>query len=127
MEAKHGRRVTAVLLSVLYPGLGHAYVRSWRRALLWYLGGFGVLLTASPELLTSALGTQGIDALLRASQQVSVETLVVVVLGMRALGTADVWLLLSRRSKDGGATHCDSCARQHDPEIDFCPWCLDGQ
>lgn len=126
MELNHGRRTTAVFLSILYPGLGHAYVRSWRRALCWYLGGFGLLLVASPELLAAVFGTQGVEALLEASRQIPVETLVAVVISVRVLGTADVWLLLTRRARSDGKAHCESCARESDPDIDFCPWCLDA-
>jgi hypothetical protein len=126
MVLERGRHVTALALSLLYPGLGHLYVRSWYRALGWYLGGLVVLLAVSPDALSALLAARTVEAALLASRSMPVGTLVVVLLGSRVLGTADVWWLLRRRTGNDGTTHCDSCSRARDPDVAFCPWCLDA-
>jgi len=129
MASNRGRRTTAVLLSVLYPGLGHLYVRSWYRALGWYLGGLaglGLLVAATPGVTAALVASQSIDAAVRATRHLPVDALVGVVLGLRLLGTADVWWLLRRRARGPAPARCDSCARTRDSALDFCPWCLDA-
>lgn len=129
MESNRRRRSTAVLLSLLYPGLGHLYVRSWHRALGWYLGGLaglGLLFAVTPGVTAALVASQSIDAAVRAARELPVDALVVVVLGLRLLGSADVWWVLRRRARGMAPTRCDSCARERESDLNFCPWCLDA-
>ena len=124
----------AAMLSVLATGLGHLYLRRWKRALGWlatlyvvavlfvpssvldtlFTGGPVDLLAAAPVLLVSGLCV--LDAYLLAHVQNTFERLVTIEVSQPT-------------ESDAEAVRCPSCGRALDADLDFCHWCttqLDG-
>lgn len=118
----------AAVLSILYPGLGHLYLRSWLRAVVWFLL---ALMTASlvlPESVANAYETGGFEAMVSAMQAVPLATMapVLVVSGLCVL---DAYVSARRDIAYGvGGSEppenaCPVCGKELDEELDFCPWC----
>lgn len=110
--------VTATLLSVLYPGLGHLYLHSWLRAGAWL-----ALALASVAALFPAGTVVGDPAALGSVSWVAVLLAVSV---PRVLGAADAWLL-ARGEAAAGTVRCSECTRPIDDDLEFCHWCLEPQ
>lgn len=126
------RALIAGALAIVYPGLGHLYLRTWFRAVAW----FGLsLLTAAvvvPDTVVSAYQSGGLGALVRASGDIPTDAFLAIT-AVRALNVVDaVWLGLrapgGTSEADAGPT-CPNCGRELDDDLDFCHWCttpLDG-
>ncbi|MFC6988098.1 zinc ribbon domain-containing protein [Haloplanus sp. GCM10025708] len=97
-------------------GVGHAYLREWRRALAWFtfVLGAGLVLVATfadPQTVTPA------------SLPVEVTVPLVVLF---VLNTFDAYQLASRTSSSARAADaCPTCGREIDPTLEFCPWCAE--
>jgi len=134
------RGLLAGFLSLVYPGLGHVYLRSWLRALGWFalsLATAGVLMP--PELVT-AFQEQGVSAF--STVDIPIE-LTAALLAVRAFNIADAYLVaiqqarvrsMSTAERKAGGTGeavesdpdvCPNCGRELDDDLDFCPWCTE--
>ncbi|WP_225336457.1 zinc ribbon domain-containing protein [Halomicrobium urmianum] len=111
----------AALLAAVITGLGHLYLRRWRRALGWLGVAFAAtVLFVDPGALEAFASGQAVDPLAVAP------TLVV-----GALSVVDAYLVasaqnaLARRTttEDGQFTHCPNCGRELDSDLEFCHWC----
>ena len=115
----------AALLSVLYPGLGHVYLRLWGRALLWFLSIVtATALLVPPEAYPSALS---VSAAMEAAQALPL-TVSLTILLMTLLNVLDAYMMAKRRSKSGGDASegeptCPNCGKEVDGDLDFCQWC----
>ncbi|MFB6255508.1 MAG: zinc ribbon domain-containing protein [Haloplanus sp.] len=125
-----GRRVVvAVAVSVVgavigVAGAGHAYLREWGRASVW----FSFVLGAGLALIGSFADPE----------TATLSTLPIYVTGpiiaLLVLNTVDTYYV-ARRSGANGAGRagappdsgrtvaCPSCGQEYDPELSFCPWC----
>ena len=119
------RAVVAGVLAVVYPGLGHVYLREWLRALSW----FGLaLLTAAlvvPADVLAAYEAGGLSALAAASRSLPLASLVALFL-VRILNVMDavrIALAPRRAGGDSDAATCPECGGEVDPQLDFCHWC----
>lgn len=119
------RAALAGLLSIVYPGLGHVYLRAWIRALGW----FGLALaTASlvvPDQTVQSIDTLDLGVILDAARTLPRDALLAI-LFVRVLNVVDAaWLgLTAGRLQEGeGPPTCPECGGELDEEIDFCPWC----
>ncbi|GAB3690663.1 hypothetical protein GCM10028857_27260 [Salinarchaeum chitinilyticum] len=111
----------AAALATLFTGLGHCYLRRWRRALGWIAGAVAVaVLFVDPGAL-EALATGGtVDPVAVAP---------VFVLG--GLSAVDAYLLAHVQNAavrlsaatEGQRTHCPTCGKELDPMLEFCHWC----
>jgi hypothetical protein len=120
----------AVVLTVLVPGLGHLYLRLWGRAILWVgLTLLGAGLAIPRENWPTSLSP---DAVIASVQSLSFGS-IVLLSGVLALCTVDVYLMALRRNElierseriAAGETpeRCPNCGKEIDQEIDFCHWC----
>jgi hypothetical protein len=121
--------VIAAVLAVLYPGLGHVYLRRWGRALLW----FGVIITTIVVLVPeSALPTTvSLDALMQA--QAALPTHVAgLALVLSIMSVADAYWIAAQTGESGHSEEtvpeadtrsCPNCGKEIDEDIDFCHWC----
>ncbi|MFB6080914.1 MAG: DUF6677 family protein [Haloferacaceae archaeon] len=118
----------AAILAVLVAGLGHAYLRRWRRAALWFVAilGVGVALSttvADPSTvgptnlpltvagpLLALYGASAIDAFRIARDA-------------RPRAVAGVVGGGAPTAEDDDAAVCPHCGRSVDPDLDFCTWC----
>lgn len=118
------RRWLAVGLSVLQPGLGHAYLREWLRAVTWFLLWVTAILVVAPlpdnpgpaDVARYVTGSSAIDAL----SPVATVTLMAVV----AVTAVDAYRHAATAGRpDTSEPTCPSCGKEVDPELDFCHWC----
>lgn len=128
----------AAVLAVLVAGLGHAYLRRWRRALLWFVAilGAGAALSAvvaqpaptSPAdfplvVLVPLLVLYGVSAadafrLARTSARRTAA-------GAVGTGSDVANGPLDRPDSDGTPDVCPNCGKEVDPDLDFCTWCTE--
>lgn len=120
------RAFIAGLFSVVYPGLGHIYLREWLRAIGWFAAAFATALLVIPESAVAAYEAGGVAALFEASGTLPTGALLAL-FTIRALNVIDAaWLGLrsGARSVDPreGDT-CPHCGGELDEDLEFCPWC----
>lgn len=116
----------AVLLALVYPGLGHLYLRLWFRSLMW----FGLMASSIVVLLPEAAVQQGDTGFTAAFVAVrdGVAALPLesqlLLTSLTILQIVDAYVL-ARRSGESGETgpECPSCGKELDEDIDFCHWC----
>ncbi|MFC6989049.1 zinc ribbon domain-containing protein [Haloplanus sp. GCM10025708] len=111
----------AAVLGTLATGLGHLYLRRWRRGLGWLTVLFGVsYFFVDPSALDALASGTVVDPLAIAP---------IVVVG--SLSVADAYLLARAQNAvarttvatDGRLTHCPGCGNELDSDLDFCHWC----
>jgi hypothetical protein len=113
------------LLSFLQPGLGHAYLRAWRRAVTWFLV-WAAVTAALVELPSPSLTVEG---LLRAARQLfgalgGLELVPSLVLSaVTAFAMVDAFRMADEPELDDGTPRCPDCGKEIDEDLDFCPWC----
>lgn len=127
----------AALLSILFPGLGHAYLRAWARALLWVL-----LLTAATVVMippSIAPSSFSMEAFMDAYAQIPT-TVSLMVFALTVLCALDAYRMAQAANRRtvtptaGGvdlpgtdneetAGKCPNCGKELDEDLDFCPWC----
>lgn len=119
------RPVVSALLSVLQPGLGHAYLRSWGRALLWFATWAATVAVVAD---VSAPG-EGVDVLSYLAEVVAALNDVglvasIALAAVTVFATMDAyWLAARERHRRSGGTRCPNCGKEVDPTLDFCHWC----
>lgn len=120
------------MLGLVYPGLGHVYLRRWLRALGWFLLAAVTAALVVPPSAFEAFDARGLEGLLEASESFGLEV-TLSLLAVRALNVADAYVVAVRDAAakaaanavqgDGTIESCPNCGGELDEEIDFCPWC----
>lgn len=142
------RGLVAAGLSLVYPGIGHLYLRAWVRALAWFALAFATTAILTPPELLAAFQQQGLSALTTSDIP---QDLTLALLVVRALNVMDAYVVAVRQARTsdpdldpdttdsdptdldkaaGDPESCPNCGRELDDDIDFCPWCtheLDGE
>jgi len=121
----------AALLSFLQPGLGHAYLRAWRRAVTWFLVWAAVTATfvelPSPSLTVEGLRQTATQLFAALGGLDLVPSLVLS--AVTAFAMVDAFRLAAEPTTDDTTARCPECGKETDEDLDFCPWCtaeLDG-
>ena len=113
----------AALLGLAVTGLGHLYLRQWRRAVLWVALAFSISVLFVPTEALEMLATGGQIPPLVDILPILVVTLVSVadafVLGMRQVDETEQ----TAEVDESDAASCPNCGRDVDSELDFCHWC----
>ncbi|KAB1198821.1 MULTISPECIES: zinc ribbon domain-containing protein [Haloferax] len=113
----------AALLGLAVTGLGHLYLRRWRRAALWVVLAFSISVLFVPTGSLEALATGG---------QLPPLVDVLPILAVSLISVADAFLLGMKQVNDARRAEtvdedetasCPNCGRDVDPELDFCHWC----
>lgn len=113
----------AVGLSILYPGLGHIYLRKWIRALAWFSIALLAAMLVMPVELVEATETEGLSVLLETSEYLSLEA-ITALFAIRILNAIDAAIIAIKPTKvEQGGNNCPNCGGELDDELDFCPWC----
>jgi hypothetical protein len=124
------RPVIAAALALLLAGLGHAYLRRWRRAAAW----FGVILLTGMTLFALFDPPAGATILDLPPRSL------IPLLAVYALSAADAYRLANAEAsaasvavddataptpEESEAPACPNCGKEVDPEMAFCQWCAD--
>ncbi|MEF8882352.1 MAG: zinc ribbon domain-containing protein [Halapricum sp.] len=129
MAQRQKRPWLAAVLSLLYPGVGHVYLREWFRAMLW----FGLVFAASFVLVPDGAvpETLSVSAMLEASRAIPLYN-TLALLSLTVFSMIDAYTLAKRRSveltrpDDTPVRKCPSCGHTlDDDDLDFCPWCAE--
>ena len=114
-------------------GAGHAYLRKWRRSVLWFLVSIGSFLALVSVYVPDL---EAIDPYDVAAYPPEVITPLVVILGFSVVDALLVAFLDQREANlapgvgadvseaDEGVS-CPHCGRSTDPDLDFCTWCTE--
>lgn len=112
----------AALLALLFTGLGHLYLRRWRRAAGWL-----VALLAATVLLVPPESVEAFAA----GEQVSPLTLAPTLL-LSVLSVVDAYRIGASSRADGAAesepesvVRCPRCGREREADVPFCEWCAE--
>lgn len=122
-ETSEQRPWLALLLGALATGLGHVYLRRWRRAAGWILLAVGVAwVFVPPEALQSS----------QSSTLASLPALGPLLL-VSVLSLLDLYVLTRIQQQQSTAVHaakeheesltCPNCGKKTDPDLEFCQWC----
>jgi hypothetical protein len=116
----------AVALTIALPGLGHVYLRRFKRAVLWL-----VLYVASTTFLLSdetMPDSLSVEAIRSAGEAIPIEVTILII-GISALCLLDAYMLAreindrARRASGEAPAHCPNCGEELDADLDFCHWC----
>ncbi|WP_135828491.1 zinc ribbon domain-containing protein [Halorussus halobius] len=126
----------AVLLAAVATGLGHLYLRRWRRALGWLAVLFGTTaLFVEPATLDALANGEAVNvgaiAPVLVAGSLSIADAYVLArahnsarLASEAAGDATLDGDVSTgEARDDERPACPDCGRDLDPELDFCHWC----
>ena len=138
MSDQRRRALVATLIGVLgatvgVAGVGHAYLREWRRAVAWFTFVLGVELVllsvfANPVALAEPQSASSVTA---ATVQSIASGLPLTVTGpvlvLFVLSVLDAYRLAlgGRGIDDDTGPSCPYCGHDVDPELAFCPWCTE--
>lgn len=118
------RPLIAVALAFVYPGLGHAYLKRWLRALLW----FGLVVSAVVFVIPDSAieGSESVLGTVQAvSEQLSLgESLALV--SILVFNMIDAYVLAEhtdRQARRDEVVTCPQCGQELDEDLDFCHWC----
>jgi len=124
-ETATGKRPwVAAVLSVVFPGLGHVYLREWLRTAMW----LALMLAVVSFLLPPELVPQEVtvDSMMAASRNLPTDV-TLAILALRALNVVDAYILARRsgqREAIEAGRQCPNCGHDlEDPDLSFCPWC----
>lgn len=120
MTADIGKRPwVAALLALVYPGLGHVYVQSWHRALLW----FGAVVLTAVLFIPQGVftGVAAVGDVPAALSQVPTEAVAAIAL-VAAFNVVDAYIT-ARQTNVVEGVRCTRCNKPVDEELSFCHWC----
>ncbi|WP_266075292.1 DUF7575 domain-containing protein [Haladaptatus caseinilyticus] len=116
-------------LAFIYPGLGHAYLRQWLRALLWFGFALVTAMVFIPPETFQAVETGGFTAYSQAVQGLKT-SVVLPILVVQLCNILDAyWTALrgnrapTTGSSGDGELRCPHCNRSVDDDLEFCHWC----
>jgi len=116
--ASQKRPWLAAVLSTLAAGLGHIYLRRWRRAFGWMLLVAAATYIVGPETLTAY---QDGEASLWALAPI-ISITVGAAFDAYAVARYDNRMRAAMRDTTNWEV-CPSCRKDVDPSLDFCQWC----
>lgn len=122
MSGNWRRTGLAVVLAVLFPGLGHAYLRKWVRALLWAGSFLMVAALVLPPIPTSGGVVESTRALVEATSPGAT----IALSGIQLLNAVDAGMIAAQGDTEDATEEpdrCPNCGKELDEELDFCPWC----
>ena len=127
MSRRFDRRpLLAALLSFLQPGLGHAYLREWFRALLWFVLWIGSFLFAVRTMGLELTGTEALAALFGLFVTADVPSgLALAMVSVSAFSGLDAYwaAAYAAAANEENGPRCPHCGREIDPTLEFCHWC----
>ena len=112
------RPLTAGLLGLLVVGLGHLYLRRFRRGAAWMLLTVATAALWVEEPALTALSNGSFDLVALAPVY-----LLVVAATVDAVGIARQSQQYLTVTSEGDLLTCPVCGNDVDPELDFCHWC----
>lgn len=123
------RPLVAGIIAACWPGLGHVYLREWRRALVWQLMVAGMILIVVPASVLTAEITPTVAGIQDLANQLTTEVSTFGMLTAAAVygfNVADAMVharMAIREQAARGKNQCPECGKDLDPDLQFCHWC----
>ncbi|MFC7166743.1 zinc ribbon domain-containing protein [Halospeciosus flavus] len=123
------RGLVAAVLSFLYPGVGHLYLRKWVRAIAWFALAMLTAAVLVPDAAFEAFRQGGVGAMLQIDYPIETT---LGLLAVRLTNVVDAYLVAVRSRGPAAAgpgpgadeeATCPACGKELDRDLDFCPWC----
>lgn len=119
--ASHKRPWLAAFFAILVPGLGHVYLRSWLRAMLWFWMVVLSFVLFVPEALVESVESLGDAVALSADLPMEAQLALLVVITFSA---ADAYWQANQEKQREEGHRCPHCGRELDElDLEFCHWC----
>ncbi len=123
MIARHRRLIIAILFALIYPGLGHVYLKSLMRALTWFLLAIATTILVVPTPIMDAIESGGVSVIFTDAAQLPLEAYLALA-AVNFLNIVDVYILANaQKNTKESSLACPTCGRNMDPDLSFCPWC----
>ncbi|ELY63264.1 zinc ribbon domain-containing protein [Natrinema versiforme] len=115
----------AALLAALVTGLGHLYLRRWRRAIGWLATSFvTTALFVDPAAFDAFVaGSWGRETLIAIAPMFVVIGFSIVDAYLLARVQTDDTVTDSSDGTDADSVTCPHCGNDLDPDLEFCHWC----
>ena len=115
----------AAVLALVYPGLGHLYLRLWVRSVVWFGLVAGATFLLLPQVGVGPDPAPGVvlDAATDAWSSTPARSRTVLA-GMILVQSVDAFLLAATAG-GGDAEACPTCGEALDDDVEFCPWCAE--
>jgi len=129
MNRPSRRAVIATLAAVLgatvgIAGVGHLYLRRWRRAVAWFTVVVGATAALLVAFILPGMGGLSDPGAVAAIDPSSLPNVVVwPVFALLLLSTLDAHRLATAGPVAGDEPACPSCGKELDRDLGFCPWC----
>jgi len=121
--ARNRRLIIAILFALIYPGLGHVYLKSWIRAVTWFLLAIATTILVVPTPIMDAIESGGISVIFTDAAQLPLEAYLALA-AVNFLNIVDVYILANaQKNTKESFSACPTCGRNVDPDLSFCPWC----
>ncbi|MFC6766823.1 zinc ribbon domain-containing protein [Natrinema soli] len=121
-ETSERRPWLALLLGALVTGLGHVYLRRWRRAAGWVLLAVGVAWVFVPPEALQSIQSSTLSALLAVVPLLLVSALSLLNLYVLTRIQQQPTAMQATEEHDDTLT-CPNCGKETDPDLQFCQWC----
>jgi len=111
---------SAIGAAVGIAGVGHVYLREWRRAAAWF-----ALVVGSALVLGAVFVDPGADPANLSPESIP-ETVTLPIAALLLPSMLDAYLVASRSTPDDEESTgpaCPHCGKELDGDLDFCPWC----
>lgn len=123
MLARTRHIIIAIIFALIYPGLGHVYLKSWIRAIAWFLLAIATTFLVVPTSIIDAIESGGISVIFTETAQLPFEAYIALA-AVNFFNIVDVYLLANAQRPSGEKfLVCHTCGQKLDPDLSFCPWC----
>ena len=123
MSPRNKNILIAILFALIYPGLGHIYLRSWIRAITWFLFAIATTILVVPTPIMESIESGGVSVIFTDAAQLPFEAYIALA-AVNLLNIVDVYLVAKSKYQSTESTSiCTLCGRKLDSDLSFCPWC----
>ena len=78
MSPRNKNILIAILFALIYPGLGHIYLRSWIRAISWFLFAIATTILVVPTPIMESIESGGVSVIYTAAAQLPFEAYIAI-------------------------------------------------
>ncbi|MFC6725502.1 zinc ribbon domain-containing protein [Halobium palmae] len=101
-------------------GLGHLFLRRWKRAVAWFVLSLGATAVLLSTVFTEAQ-LRNLQFMLDVQQWP--QTVLIPLFVLLSLSIFDAYLTGRRATAEAAVDACPYCGQPIDAELDFCHWC----
>lgn len=133
MDTRRRATIAAIVglvgATIMVAGVGHVYLRKWRRAAMWFVGGvaaFAILVTVFADPTATTMETLPLTVLAPYFLFLTLSVADAYVVAQRATTSSSALpdsLGISETDADESGVTCPSCGRAAATDLQFCWYC----